>query len=490
MSATTKISLLASVWFLAVTTASAQQPTHPPASPVPPAVAKLCDNTNGPGLADGFPEGPVYILLHRENSKAPWARNPAIQAPGLDVANPANARTLVCVEESRSEVGKYDTGESGYQASWYVSLVRLSDGKMYSVSPPSFDGANPPMEKYTPGAATGKPPIQPFLRWLRLLVDQKLANFVVHIPAIKETYNGQDAMFENVAAMAFSRDDTKLVVALLPHETVEGGTPPTPLVVYDVAASKPITTLYLDYTPWRVAINNSGSLIAADRYGTAITIWDVASSQIVHKFDTGLSFDSGHLESLLFGPNGSSSDGALAFAGVERAVVWDVSSERQVLSGTGSQIMLAAAGAWLVASRTSSGTTINELQSGRQIASFPAIEQNKDFFASPGGAVVTSEKYYETSIAMFTNGGAQRDLTLPSIKMDETDYGRIEGITPTADGFAYVGDCFVGLASIADPEVHFFATDIDYIKSVAVSPDGKLLVIGDNMGNLSIWRLR
>src|SRR5690242_16330028 len=59
--------------------------------------------------ADGWPEGPVVILFHHEKSKAPWAHNPAIRVPGLEAVAPARARTVVCVEESRVEMGHYDS---------------------------------------------------------------------------------------------------------------------------------------------------------------------------------------------------------------------------------------------------------------------------------------------------------------------------------------------------------------------------------------------
>jgi uncharacterized protein (DUF1778 family) len=44
--------------------------------------AKLCANPFGE-WADGWPEGPVYILFHREKNRTPWGRNSAIQMPGI-----------------------------------------------------------------------------------------------------------------------------------------------------------------------------------------------------------------------------------------------------------------------------------------------------------------------------------------------------------------------------------------------------------------------
>lgn len=124
------------LYLLLTGTLSAQQaqtkPAHAAATSAVSAAAKICDDpyqVREP--ADGWPEAPVYILFHREKSKAPWSRNPAIRIPGAEAASAAGARTLVCVEESRLEMGRYDSGEAGYTPSWDITLVRLADRKVY-----------------------------------------------------------------------------------------------------------------------------------------------------------------------------------------------------------------------------------------------------------------------------------------------------------------------------------------------------------------------
>jgi hypothetical protein len=154
------------------------------ASPVSGAVSTAAKICNDPYAvreeADGWPEGPVTILFHREKSKAPWAHNPAIRVPGLEAATPASARTLVCVEESQIEMGHYDSGEPGYVPSWGTILVRLSDHKVYFMGH-SLDGEMPPQVKYNHGAGVGKPPTEILVRWLRVLLQQKVARFKMRI---------------------------------------------------------------------------------------------------------------------------------------------------------------------------------------------------------------------------------------------------------------------------------------------------------------------
>jgi hypothetical protein len=85
---------------LAITVSAQQKKT--PSAAVPAAAAKICDDPyQVRDDADGWPEGPVYILFRHERDKGPWVRNPAIKAPGIETASLSAARTLVCIEQTR-----------------------------------------------------------------------------------------------------------------------------------------------------------------------------------------------------------------------------------------------------------------------------------------------------------------------------------------------------------------------------------------------------
>ncbi len=203
------------------------------------AAATICNDPFAGGEdADGWPEGPVTILFHHEKSKAPWAHNPAIRVAGLEAAAPASARTVVCVEESQVEMGHYDSGEPGYVPSWGTILVRLSDRKVYFMGR-TLDGEMPPQVKYNQGAGVGKPPTEIFVRWMRLLLDQKVARFKMRLKW-KE--------YAEVSAMAFSGDGSRLAVAQASRRPLDGGTPPSPITVFDLATGKPVATMHADYS--------------------------------------------------------------------------------------------------------------------------------------------------------------------------------------------------------------------------------------------------
>jgi len=428
------------------------------------AAAKMCNEPFAVGdSADGWPEGPVNILFHHEKSKAPWAHNPAIHVAGLEAATPATARTLVCVEESRLEVGRYDSGEPGYAPSWSVILVRPSDGRAYFMRT-GFEGEMPPGVKYNPGAGVGKPPTEIFVRWLRLLMDQKVARFKMLLKS-KE--------YDAPSGLAFSADGSRLVMAQAARSDSNGITPPSPITVFDLATGKTVAAMHTDYSTRALALSKSGSMVATERYGQ-VEIWDVATGAVTRKLETN------KVSSLVFGP-----DDMLGVAGDEKAAVWDIGGNRIVRSGIGSTMALSPEGAWLVMAKTATGITVRELESGRELGTFPGCsEPNK---CAPSGDGKMMVRWSSLGSAIYSSGNREgKTLSLPKLGV-----GVVYAAAPTRDGFVVANG--EGIAAIVSPgtaEPRAFATDIESIKAIAVSQDGKLLALGGSNGHVEIWELR
>jgi hypothetical protein len=426
------------------------------------ALAKLCDDPyQVKESADGWPEGPVTILFHREKTKL-WSHNPLIKVAGLESALPAQARTLVCVEESLSEAGKYDTGEPGYTADWSVTLVRPSDHKVYFMHS-GFYGEKPPGVKYGRGGGIGKRPVEAFSQWLRLVVDQKVARFKMNLSS-KE--------YEEVSALAFSADNSRLVVAQEARSTLNG-TPPSPITVFDLASGKPLASLSPNVQAYHVAISKMSNLVAAETY-RGIDIWDIASGKIVHRLKAP-----DHVGSLAF-----TSDDSLAVAGDNDAALWDVAHERKLRTAAGSYMVESPNGGWLIAKTGPKDITVTNLDSGQTIATYPGLGSQNKFAITPDGKALTQFSIMYTS--MYVAGDPQsKQVSLPA-----TGVGLMYAAAPTRNGFVFAnGDGFAGVVSSANPQVRAFATAHNAIKAVGVSPDGKLVAFGDSSGNVSVWEL-
>ena len=450
---------------LMATLAWGQAKKTAPISGAASAAAKICDQPYAAGeVTDGWPEAPITILFHREKSKAPWAHNPAIRVPGLEAAAPASARTLVCVDESQVEMGHYDSGEPGYVPSWGTILVRLSDHKVYFMGH-TLDGEMPPQVKYNRGAGVGKAPTEILVRWLRLVLQQKVARFKMRLKW-KE--------YAEVSAMAFSGDGSRLAVAQAPRRPLDGGTPPSPITVFDLTTGQPVATLHADYSTDAIAVSKSASMIATERYG-GVEIWDVATGAVTRKLETK------KVKSMIFGPNEM-----LGVAGDEKAAVWDVSGNRIVRSGAGSVMELSPEGAWLTMAKTANGFSVRELESGRELGSFADVcgDPYKCLPSRDGKMMV---RWSSLGEAVYSTGNREgKPLSLPNLGV-----GVVYAAAPTHDGFVVANsNGIAGIVSANAPEPRAFATDMTSIKTIAVSQDGKMVALGDSSGTVEIWELR
>lgn len=457
--------LLLCTCFFAATLAFGQAKKAPPISGAASTAAKICDDPYAVReSADGWPEGPVTILFHHEKSKAPWAHNPAIRVPGLEAATPASARTLACVEESRVEMGHYDSGEPGYAPSWGTIFVRLSDRKVYFMGR-SLDGEMPPQVKYNRGAGVGKPPTEIFVRWMKLLLEQKVARFKMRLKW-KE--------YAEVSAMAFSGDGSRLAVAQESRRSSSEGVKPSPITVFDLTTGQPVASMHADYSTDAIAVSKSGSMIATERYGN-VEIWDVATGAVTRKLEAS------KVRSMVFGP-----DDMLGVAGDEKAAVWDVSGNRVVKSGSGSVVELSPDGPWLVMAKGAQEFTVRELESGRELGSFPSV-CGDPYKCLPSRDGKKMARWSALGEAIYSSGNPSGSTpSLPNLGV-----GMVYAVAPTRDGFVMANsDGIAGIVSASTPDARAFATDMTSIKAIAVSQDGKLIAPGDSSGLVEVWELR
>src|SRR5437660_123573 len=455
---------LALMTFFASLSWSQKSPSSRPKSVPATGLAKACEDPySGQELKTSWPELPVYLLFKRANSKV-WAPNPQMKLPqGMRAATPAAAHALVCVQEERLEMGRYESGAKAYTPSWDVYVLRLPDAGIYFQKTGIF-GGNAPSIKWHPGAGVGSQPVSQLQEWLRLLFKHDVARLKARLP-----YTSSD----KVRQMALSGDRSRLVVAHQPYHysTPQPDLKKSPLVtVFDVASGKRVAEIPIEEETSTVAISDNGELVATERYGHA-EIWNVSSHSIVQKLSTPTG-----VRWLAFG-----ADGNLGVGTQKQVAVIDPRNGNQLFSCPGSRITYEN-GRWIAVS--SDGTSIYDVKTGQPIAHFPAAE---------GEIVASADGLSEITMAVLRNevrwaGKKSEYIDVPSIGSEGT--GHVSAIANSSTGFVVGTNDGIVILLSATGSPKLFATDHSRIDSLVVSRDGKLLAIGDSSGKVTLWELQ
>jgi hypothetical protein len=425
-------------------------------------LAKVCEDPyNGEELKAAWPQAPIYLLFKRANSKV-WGANASIKLPGMQAPTPASAHTLVCILEEHLEMGSYESGARAYTPSWDVYLIRLPDHGIYFQKTGIF-GGNAPSIKWHPGAGVGSQPVLQLQEWLRLVLKTDVAGFRLRFP-----YTSSD----KVRQIVFSGNGARIAVS---HEPYHYSSPQPdgkklPLVsIFDVASGQKIADIPVEGETEAVALSENGELIATEHYGHP-QVWDVSSGGVIRKIPVDA------VRSLAFG-----ADGNLGVGTKEQAMVFNPRTGDQVFSGPGRWVQYSKE-RWIAAS--ADGASIYDLRSGQPIAHFPATD---------GRLAISGDGLSEFTFSILHTevrwaGKKAEYVEMPSIGSEGT--GRVSAVASSPNGF--VAGSNDGIVALLSPSgaTKLFATDHSQIEALAVSPDGKLLSVGDSSGKVSLWELR
>ncbi|HZS29064.1 MAG TPA: hypothetical protein VFB76_17690, partial [Candidatus Angelobacter sp.] len=140
----------------------------------------------------------------------------------------------------------------------------------------------------------------------------------------------------------------------------------------------------------------------------------------------------------------------------------------------------------LVMAKAANGFTVRELESGRELGSFPGV-CGDPYKCVPSRDGKMMARWSAIGEAIYSSGNASGNApSLPNLGVDT-----VYAITPTRDGFVMANsDGIAGIVSPGTAETRAFATDMTSIKAIAVSQDGKLVALGDSSGSVEVWELR
>ncbi len=312
-------------------------------SGVAPKVGALCDKAYSSSVEPGSPEAPVLIILNKEYEGKKWEiyKHPFIETVSV------NAKTIVCIRESREEDGNYiyyegkDRQRSGtaYRRIWDIRLVQFENGSF--IGKGSFVGGNPPPNTSGVGDFYGETPDTGLLWMLRstnnqILVPGGAVYYLAFSPDGKTLLSGIDqppdflpkglVIWDLTTREAASfRQETGNVMSLSPDGRILASAYSGEyLKLWDMVTGKKVDIFArLDYSVYDLAFSPDSKILAVASSDKSIRFWDINTGQ-----EMGMLV--GHknwVNIVAFSPDGKT----LASASGDRTVkLWDWATSQEI----------------------------------------------------------------------------------------------------------------------------------------------------------------
>jgi WD40 repeat protein len=285
------------------------------------------------------PSAPVVTLIKVAYKKDRWDFTHLFPD---EIRSTTQARTLVCITQSRTKVGTYTSGGVGYRPTWTVKLVSYPDGAVLGSK--RFVGGEPAAFKSGAGDAYGDLPDEDLVTaWVTPLLQNKHVFYAHWLRDIALSPNGtllamahgqgltvwdiategEIYLFEDVSVsgLAFSPDGQLLA----------GGTH-GPIGLWDLTTGAELPSLAgHEDTILSLAFSPDGRYLASGSKDGTAKLWDVETGQEIFVFDMGPGpFGSKHNSAycVVFVPDG----GVLATGSEDgRVRYWDIRTGDEAL---------------------------------------------------------------------------------------------------------------------------------------------------------------
>ncbi|MDQ2690777.1 MAG: hypothetical protein M3Y68_01960, partial [Chloroflexota bacterium] len=243
----------------------------------------ICENSFS-ALVESGPLTPPFAVM----KKIAYADSPswdlAHQLPHLGTLAGDEVQSLLCISETREQVGTYTDGAAAYQLFWDVRAVSWPGGKV--IGRKSFTGSPPPQNgAFASSAAEGSFPVSAFAAWVFHEVDHPdFLYFEDAVTSLAVTPSGNLAAFGTAIANRIVDRDYPAQIFLLRASDLE--------IISTFDGHQGMVT--------SLAFSSDGRTLASSGYDLFVKFWDVGSSQLlgqVHIADTP--------NSLVFSPDGN-----------------------------------------------------------------------------------------------------------------------------------------------------------------------------------------
>lgn len=319
----------------------------PPADPVPmpfleenallPQASERCETAFAAPVSGGAPEGyPLYLNKRAYESPAAWK---VVDYPHQARLN-EDVGFLVCIQETRTEVGEYSSKSTAYRKEWVVRIVDWQAGTVFTEG--MFQGEAPPLViAISEGeeeleAYYGDSPYTEFITWFTsnpqggrefLYAAEELTDFEISSAGDLAAYGSEEHLFlADLKTLSIEadlvQDEWIRSIAISP----DGGTvvfsTGTQLSILDVPTQQALAQPQGEVG--QITFSADGNWMATSLGGTLVAMWDMQAVEKLGAFIPHMGMD---VLALRFSADGR----RLATIGEDNFVrLWDVTTGQQI----------------------------------------------------------------------------------------------------------------------------------------------------------------
>jgi WD40 repeat protein len=460
------------------------------------AVSELKAAISGQLMAQSEALGNADPVLARLESIAAWRIDPsqasryamltAAALPGIAVLKASSSSQVSQLAFSPSSQLLASVSADGKLKLWDVATRQQIGGRAFSVT--------------VGGGILDKDSIMFSPDGVTLAVIDTVGDVQLwHVADRRPTGNGTNASISGVTETSLIRNTGASAIAFSPDgqtlATISGG---NTIRIWDVATRRPIgnqigtSTVGLD----DVAFSPDGRILATADDGGTVRLWDVATglpigNAFASSMGSGAEITTG---SVAFSPDGKKLV-SLSELGVVR--LWDVTTHRQIANrinasiGPVGSVSFSPDGMTLITAGSNGTVQLWDMTTGQPIGnSFNSHAGfiNTVVFSPDGETLATAN--YDGTIRLWSTDRLMQTITLRGMKQHSGPVGSV-AFSPDGETLAIANKFGISLWDTRSRRYikNFAGKGDDPICSAIYSPRGKILASDDNDGNAQLWDL-